>query len=75
MISFKMSEEQRGYIHSVRQLAQQEIAPLALQMDEDSENFNWHYINILARENLIAPIIPVEFGGRGLDYLTIAMIV
>jgi alkylation response protein AidB-like acyl-CoA dehydrogenase len=75
MISFQMSKEQRKQVSLVRQLAQEEIAPLALEMDQAQGDFNWHYIDVLAKHNLIAPIIPLEYGGRGLDCLTIAMFI
>lgn len=75
MISFQMSKEQSHLVTQVRKLAQEEIAPLALEMDQAQGDFNWHYINLLAKHNLIAPLIPIEYGGRGLNYLTLAMFI
>lgn len=75
MIGFQMNKEQNRQVSLVRQLAQDKIAPLALEMDQAQGDFNWHFINLLAEENLIAPIIPIEYGGRGLGYLTLAMLI
>jgi alkylation response protein AidB-like acyl-CoA dehydrogenase len=75
MISFQMSKEQNRKVQEVRQLAQKEIAPLALAMDQADTDFNWRFIDILAEHNLIAPIIPVEYGGQGLNYLTLSMFI
>ncbi len=75
MISFQMSKEQSKQVKLVQELAVEKIAPLALEMDQVDGEFNWHFVNLLAKQNLIAPIIPQKHGGRGLNYLTLAMLI
>ncbi len=75
MISFQMSKEQSKLVKLVQELASEQIAPLALTMDQNNYEFDWHFVNLLAEHNLIAPIIPLEYGGRGLSYLTLALLI
>ncbi len=75
MISFQMDEKQRNQVDYIRQFTTENIAPFALDMAKKQDDFNWHFINLLAEKNLIAPIIPTEYGGRGLNYLTLAMFI
>ncbi len=75
MISFQMSKEQSKQVKLVQKIASEQIAPLALKMDQADSKFDWHFINLLAEHNLIAPIIPLENGGQGLSYLTLALLI
>lgn len=76
MIAFQMNREQNEIVTQVRRLVDSEIRPLAWEMDAKGDDvFDWKLIQILAQHNLIAPIIPQEYGGRGLDYLTTSMVI
>lgn len=71
-----MSSEQKEIVMLVRRLVDSEIRPLAWEIDANGDDiFDWKLINILAKHNLIAPIIPREYGGRGLDYLTTSLVI
>ena len=76
MIWFQPSREQLELVKEVRVLIEKEIAPFALEMDARGDNdFDGRFIELLAQYNLIAPTVPKEFGGRGLSYLSMAMVV
>lgn len=76
MIGFQPNKEQMNLIEEVRSMVETKIAPLALEMDRrGDQTFDWHFIKILAEHNLIAPSVPPEFGGRGLSYLSLAMVI
>lgn len=76
MIGFEMTEKQMEMVELVRSVLQEEIYPTVLDMDQkNDQTFNWSYIRVLARHNLIAPLIPKEYGGLGLDYMSTALII
>ncbi|HBV96460.1 MAG: hypothetical protein JL50_13940 [Peptococcaceae bacterium BICA1-7] len=76
MIGFSMTEEQIELVELVRSLLREEIYPTVLKTDQkNDEIFDWSYIRVLARHNLIAPLIPKEYGGRGLDFVTTSLII
>lgn len=59
----------------VRELVQTYITPKAVELEERSDGgFDFATLNWLAEHNLLAPIIPTEYGGLGLSHLTTAMI-
>lgn len=76
MIGFEMTREQGDLVKETVHLLQEEIAPSVLDMDNKSTGtFDWSYAEILARHNLLNPLIPEEYGGRGLDFITTALII
>jgi alkylation response protein AidB-like acyl-CoA dehydrogenase len=76
VIDFELSDEQKAWQRKSRDFAQTEIRPISLKMDRDpSHAFNWDIIRKLAREDLLFLSIPREYGGRGLDAITIALII
>ena len=76
MIGFQISSQQKALVAFVEDLVRTKIKPLALEMDSrGDESFDWRLLDVLAQHNLIAPEIPEQYGGRGLDYLTTAMII
>lgn len=76
MFRSTVSEQDRDLIMTVRNLAQQEIAPKAVLYDaQGNENFDWSAVDLLAEHNLLAPSIPEKYGGRGLSHLTTTMII
>ena len=56
-----------------RKFAEQEILP-SLKENERQEKFDPSIIKKLADQGLLAPHIPQDYGGMGLDYLTSAII-
>ncbi len=76
MIAFQMSEEQMKMVSLVRDMLKSEVAPLVLELDQrEQEDFDWRPIESLARINMVAPNIPQKYGGRGLNFLTTALII
>lgn len=71
MVNFSYTEEQQELIRVVRELVAKEIAPYAAEMDE-TEKFHDGLMEKLAAQGLFSVVIPEEYGGAGLDALTIA---
>jgi alkylation response protein AidB-like acyl-CoA dehydrogenase len=72
-MDFELTEEQRMFQDMARKFAEQEILP-TLKENERQEKFDPGIIKKLAEQGLLAPHMPEEFGGLGLDYLTSAII-
>lgn len=76
MFRTTISDQDRELVMMVRELVQREIAPKAVGYDsQGDDNFDWSAADILAEQNLLAPNIPEEYGGRGLSHLTTTMII
>jgi len=76
MIGFEMTEEQRDLVVMTREILDAEVRPYVLAMDgRNKDDFDWRFIEVLSGNNLIAPIIPREYGGRGLSYVSAALII
>lgn len=76
MIAFQMSEEQMELVSLVRDVLKSEVEPLVLELDRrEEQDFDWRPVETLARLNMVAPIVPEEYGGRGLDFVTTALII
>ena len=72
-MDFELTEEQKMFQDLARKFAEQEILP-TLKENERQEKFNVGIIKKLASQGLLAPHLPQEYGGLGLDYLTSALI-
>lgn len=71
MINFSYTEEQQDIIRTVRALVEKEIAPYAAEMDE-TEKLHDGLLEKLTAQGLLGVVIPEEYGGIGLDTVTIA---
>ncbi|MBI1850483.1 MAG: acyl-CoA dehydrogenase [Planctomycetes bacterium] len=67
-MTFELSEEHRLLRNSVREFAEQEIAPLAEQLDVSGE-FPHEIFRKMGELNLLGIPVPEEYGGAGLDTL------
>lgn len=75
MIGFDLTEEQLQYQKMARRFAEEEIKPLAAELDKRRESmFEWDIVRKFAEKNLLGLCIPEEFGGLGIDYLTSVVI-
>lgn len=74
MIDFALSDEQQLVRDTARDFADSEIAPVASKNDAEHK-FDTELVRKMAEMGYIGPIIPEEYGGRGLDYLTYGLIV
>ncbi len=75
MIDFELTDEQRQMQDMARKFAQKEIRPVAPRIDKDPEHpFPRELMNKMAQNGFFHMFIPVEFGGIGADYVTMAMV-
>lgn len=72
-MNFELTEEQSMSRDMARKFAEQEILP-TLKENERQEKFDLGIIKKMASKGLLAPHIPQEYGGLGLDYVTSAII-
>ncbi len=72
-MDFEITEEQRMFRDMARKFAEQEILP-SLKENERQEIFDPAIIKKMAAQGLLAPHMPQEYGGLGLDYITSALI-
>ncbi len=68
-----MSEEQEMTRNLTREFAEREIIPVARDNERQGE-FPWPIIRKMAPLGLLGGLIPPEYGGAGLDYLSHALI-
>lgn len=74
MIDFELTDEQRLVRDTAREFADNEIVPRARDNDR-AGRFDTELVAKLAAIGFIGPILPEEYGGRGLDYRTYGLIV
>ena len=72
-MDFELTEEQVMFRDMARKFAEQEIIP-NLKENERQEKFDRGIIKKMALQGLLAPHMPQEYGGLGLDYITSAII-
>jgi len=72
-MDFELTEEQRMFRDMARKFAEQEILP-TLKENVRQEKFDSTIIKKMASQGLLAPHMPEEYGGLGLDYITSAII-
>lgn len=68
-MAFTLSNEHRAIRDAVREFGDNEIAPVAREHDENKE-YPIDLIEEAARYDLVAPNIPEEYGGPGMDILS-----
>ncbi len=69
----ELTEEQKLLMEMVRNLAVREIAPRAIEIDEN-HSFPVHARDLFADLGLLSPLVPVEYGGTGMDITTFSMV-
>src|SRR3954466_7939252 len=74
MIDFELTDEQRLIRDTAREFADKEIFPKARENDRN-EHFDLDLVKKLGDMGYLGPIVAEEYGGRGLDYRTYALIV
>jgi len=72
-MDFELTEEQLMFRDMARKFAEQEIIP-NLKENERQEKFDRTIIKKMGSQGLLAPHMPQEYGGLGLDYVTSAII-
>jgi hypothetical protein len=74
VIDFELTDEQRLIRDTAREFADGEIVPRARDNDRN-ERFDTELVKKLGEMGYLGPIVAEEYGGRGLDYRTYALIV
>ncbi len=74
MIDFELTDEQRLVRDTAKEFADREIVPRARDNDR-SGRFDTELVKKLAEIGFIGPILPEQYGGRGIDYRTYGLIV
>jgi alkylation response protein AidB-like acyl-CoA dehydrogenase len=74
LIDFELTDEQRLIQETARDFTDREIIPVARENDRN-EHFDTDLVTKLGDMGYLGPIVSEEYGGRGLDYRTYALIV
>jgi len=72
-MEFRLSEDQRMMRDTVREFVQREVIPNASRWDEE-EAFPHETVARLGELGVLGMVVPEEYGGTGLDYVTIALV-
>ena len=76
MISFKLSEEQKTLQEKFHKIAESQLRPLSLEIEQRTPGpIDPCFSRLLAKEGLNSFIIPREFGGKPADGITLAIII
>lgn len=68
-MNFEESQELKLLRDSIRNFAQQEIAPLAQKLDEE-EKFSLELTQKMGELGLFGTVVDSKYGGQGMDYLS-----
>ncbi len=69
MYDFGLTDEQKLLRQNVREFAEREIRPVAQELD-DTETFSIELTKKMAAMGLFGIVVPEEYGGAGMDYLS-----
>jgi len=72
MLNFELSDEQRLLEQTVREWAAREVAPRIAALDRAHE-FDRGLLPQMAGLGLLGVSIPVEYGGAGMDYISLGL--
>jgi short/branched chain acyl-CoA dehydrogenase len=68
-MDFWLNDEQKMLRYNIREFAEKEIAPVAIELDE-KEEFSCDLTKKMAALGLFGIYVPAEYGGAGMDYLS-----
>ncbi len=72
MVDFTLTEEQRLLEQSVREWAAREVAPRIHDLDRE-HRFDRNLLPQMASLGLLGICIPAEYGGAGMDYISLGL--
>ena len=72
-MDFRLNEEQRSMVRTVRELTQDKFKPNALKYMDGT--FPWDNIRDLAKIGVLGMAVPEEYGGLGLPVLDTALVI
>ena len=73
MLDFDLTEEQRLLEQSVREWGAREIAPRIRELDRE-HRFDKNILPQMAELGLLGCSVPAEYGGAGMDYISLGLI-
>ncbi len=73
-MDFELTDEQRLIRETARDFTNNEIVPRARENDRN-EHFDVELVRKIADQGYLGAIVPREYGGAGLDYITYGLIV
>src|SRR6476659_8092538 len=73
MLDFDLTEEQRLFEQSVREWAAREVAPKIRELDRE-HRFDRNILPQMAELMLLGCSVPAEYGGAGMDYVSLGLI-
>ena len=74
MTSFRLNDEQRRLKEAARRFAQEELRPIATEVESAGEPLPREVLALMAKRGFMGLDIPEAFGGLGLDTLSCAVI-
>ena len=74
MIDFDLTDEQKLVRETARDFTNKEVVPRARENDRN-HHFDTDLVAKMAEQGYLGAIVPREYGGAGLDYLTYGLIV
>ncbi len=72
-MDFELTDEQRAIQEAVREFVDRRVLPVA-QENDINHHLDMGIIEGMAELGLLGPVIPTEYGGSGLDYVSEALI-
>src|SRR5436190_19750488 len=73
-MDFDLTDEQKLVRETAKAFADNEIAPRARDNDRN-HHFDTELVGLMAAQGYLGAIVPREYGGAGLDYVTYGLIV
>jgi alkylation response protein AidB-like acyl-CoA dehydrogenase len=70
----ELNEEQRAILSTIREFVRRDVIPTASLLEEKDE-YPFELVEQMKRLGLFGAIIPKEYGGLGLDFVTYALII
>lgn len=71
-MDFRLTDEQRMYTEMIREFAQKEVLPHVIEYDRE-ERYPLEIVQKMAALGLLGGVIPEQYGGAGIDYITLAL--
>lgn len=71
---FKLDDEHRMILETVRRIVAREIAPRAAELDETA-GFPLHSVEAFAKNGLLNALLPAQYGGVELNFVTFSMVI
>src|SRR5215216_6166904 len=73
-MDFELSDEQQLIRRTAREFSDREVAPRAAE-NARNKHFDLELVAKIAEQGYLGAIVPREYGGAGLDYVTYAIVV